>query len=63
MGFYYYFYIHGQSCKDCENGPIFKSKVEEDLGDKVLSPDPAVGFILNRPVSSYLNKEAALQLR
>lgn len=49
------------SSKDCENGPIFNSKVE-DLADTILSFGPAVDFILSRPVTSYLNKEAGLEL-
>lgn len=43
--------------------PSSNQKLRRILVDKVLSPDPAVGFILNRPVTSYLNKEAALELR
>ena len=47
--------------KDCENGPIFKSKVE-DLGDTVLTPGLAAALILTRSSISYLNKEAVLEL-
>lgn len=47
--------------KDCESGPVFKSKVE-DLGDTVLTPGLAADLILSRLLISYLNKEAVLEL-
>lgn len=48
-------------CKDCESGPVFKSKVE-DLGAAVLTSGLVADLILSRSLISYLNKEAVLEL-